>query len=62
MNITIQDVPSVYSNRTQRLSKSSIDLATVPYAILVLRNRILAIALAYSFSSCCSSGLISTSY
>ena len=45
MKITIQDVPSVYSNRTQRLSKSSIalsagfvnDLATEPYAILVLR-------------------------
>jgi putative oxidoreductase len=37
MKITIQDVPSVYSNRTQRLSKSSIDLTTALYAILVLR-------------------------
>ena len=37
MKITIQDVPSVYSNRTQRLSKSSIELTTAPYAILVLR-------------------------
>jgi putative oxidoreductase len=37
MKITIQDMPSVYSNRTQRLSKSTIDLATAPYAILVLR-------------------------
>jgi putative oxidoreductase len=37
MKVTIHDVPSAYSNRTQRLSKSSIDLATAPYAILVLR-------------------------
>jgi putative oxidoreductase len=37
MKITIQDVPAVYSNRTQRLSKTTIDLATAPYAILALR-------------------------
>ena len=43
--IKIQDVPSVYSNRTQRLSKTTIalsagfanDLNTAPYAILALR-------------------------
>ena len=37
MKITIQDVPSVYSNRTQRLSKTTIDPTTAPYAILALR-------------------------
>jgi putative oxidoreductase len=37
MKITIHNVPSAYSNRTQRLSKSSIDFATAPHAILVLR-------------------------
>jgi putative oxidoreductase len=37
MKITIQDVPSVYSNRTQRLSKTTLDPTTAPYAILVLR-------------------------
>lgn len=35
MKITIQDVPSV-DNRTQR-TKPALDLATAPYAILVLR-------------------------
>ena len=37
MKITIKDVPSVYSNRTQRLSKTTLDPTTAPYAILVLR-------------------------
>jgi putative oxidoreductase len=41
MKITIQDVPPVYEqttgNRAQRLTKPTIDLATAPYAILVLR-------------------------
>ena len=47
MKITIQDVPSVYSNWTQRLSKSSIDLATAPYAILVLRIALGSLFLAH---------------
>jgi putative oxidoreductase len=41
MKITIQDVPSVYDrkkgDRAQQSSKPAIDLATAPYAILVLR-------------------------
>jgi putative oxidoreductase len=37
MKIKIQDVPSVYSNRAQRLSKTMIDLNTAPYAISALR-------------------------
>jgi putative oxidoreductase len=49
MKITIQDVPSVYSNRTQRLSKSSIDLATAPYAILVLRMSLGLLFLAHGY-------------
>lgn len=41
MKISIQDVSSTYDrakgDRTQRLTKPMIDLATAPYAILVLR-------------------------